>query len=345
MRRTRERRRGETRRQLRTAANDLNPIDLFTRWKAILPRREPRDLIAPSEPAGDLVREDLGSAGTPTADVAPVEDEYSHGLEVSLVLPVRDGEAFIAASLAEVGRTLDALARPYELIVVSDGSRDRTVEAAEKLAHPAVRVFHYPQHQGKGFAISLGLAQARGRLVGWLDSDLDIRPEFVTRAVAEFDRGGADAVIGSKRHPDSEVAYPRIRRVYSWGFQMLVRALFRLDVRDTQVGAKLFRREMVDTVLPLLLIKRYAFDVEVLAVGGTFGFDRVRELPVRLDYRFTGSGINTPEVRHMLVDTLAIAYRIHLRRWYARRFAAAQRERAERSAHESAQERVRAARR
>jgi glycosyltransferase involved in cell wall biosynthesis len=266
--------------------------------------------------------------------------------EISLVLPVRDGEAFIAASLAEVTRTLEAFRRPYEVIVVSDGSRDETVAVAQSVAHPAVRVFHYPQNQGKGFAISLGLAQARGRLVGWLDADLDIHPEFVTRAAEELDRGEADAVIGSKRHPESEVDYTRIRRVYSWGFQMLVRALFRLEVRDTQVGAKLFRREMLDTVLPLLLIKRYAFDVEVLAVGAAFGFDRVRELPVRLDYRFTGSGIKSPEVRRMLVDTLAIAYRIHLRRWYVRRFASVQRERTDRASQEPERERdLRAARR
>jgi glycosyltransferase involved in cell wall biosynthesis len=261
-------------------------------------------------------------------------DDVGASPEISLVLPVRDGEAFIAANLAEVMRTLEASRRPYELIVVSDGSRDGTVDAAQSLAHPAVRVFHYPQNQGKGFAISLGLAQARGRLVGWLDADLDIHPEFVTRAAEELDRSKVDAVIGSKRHPESEVGYPRIRRVYSWGFQMLVRTLFRLDVRDTQVGAKLFRREMLDTVLPLLLIKRYAFDVEVLAVGAAFGFDRVRELPVHLDYRFAGSGIKSPEVRRMLVDTLAIAYRIHVRRWYVRRFASVQRERMDRDSQE-----------
>ena len=63
-------------------------------------------------------------------------------------------------------------------------------------------------------------------------------------------------------------------------------------MRDTQVGAKVFRREMLDTVAPLLLIKRYAFDLEVLAVGAEFGFDRIEEVPVSIDYRFTGSGIN-----------------------------------------------------
>ena len=92
-------------------------------------------------------------------------------------------------------------------------------------------------------------------------------------------------------------------------------------------GAKLFRREMLDTVAPLLLIKRYAFDLEVLAVGAEFGFDRIEEVPIQLHYRFTGSGIGSAAVKRMFVDTLAIAYRIHIVHWYVRRFASLQRER------------------
>jgi hypothetical protein len=84
---------------------------------------------------------------------------------------------------------------------------------------------------------------------------------------------------------------------------------------------------VIDTVMPLLLIKRYAFDLEVLAVGAEFGFDRVDEVPVRLDYQFSGTGINANAVRHMFVDTLAIGYRIHLRHWYVRQYAALQRRR------------------
>jgi len=105
-------------------------------------------------------------------------------------------------------------------------------------------------------------------------------------------------------------------------------------VRDTQVGAKLFRREMLDTVVPLLLIKQYAYDLELLAVGAEFGFDRIRETPVRLDYRFSGSGISNAAVRRMFVDTLAIAYRIHLRHWYVRRYAALQRARTDAATQE-----------
>ena len=104
---------------------------------------------------------------------------------------------------------------------------------------------------------------------------------------------GLDFAIGSKRHPDSEVHYPPVRVVASWLFQQLVRLLFRLDVRDTQVGLKVFNRAVAEQVVPLLLVKRYAFDIELLAVARAFGFGRVKELPVRLDYRFTGSGVTS----------------------------------------------------
>lgn len=250
-------------------------------------------------------------------------------VHLSLILPVHMGAGWIEDSLRTVLDCLDRLKRPFELIVVCDGDDDLASQAALLVAaiDPRVRVFHYPQNQGKGFALSFGVAQSRGQLIGWLDADLDIEPEAIVAAVWAFERGEIDAAIGSKRHDESQVAYPLVRRIYSWGFQMLVRLLFRLNVRDTQVGAKVFRREMLTTVTPLLLVKRYAFDLEVLAVGAEFGFDRIVEVPVRLAYRFSGTGVNWRAVRNMLLDTLAIGYRIHLRHWYAKRFAALQRQR------------------
>jgi dolichol-phosphate mannosyltransferase len=250
----------------------------------------------------------------------------------SLVTPVYNGAAFIEKNLTEIIAALEGMDRPFEVIVVCDGSADDTAERARSVRDPRLRVLRYPLNQGKGVAVTCGLAHARGRLAGWLDSDLDIGPAVIVSAARLFESDDVDAVIGSKRHPDSHVAYPFIRRVYSSGFQLLVRILFRINVRDTQVGAKVFRREMLDTVVPLLLIKRYAYDVELLAVGAEFGFDRIREVPIELDYRFSGTGIGSQAVRRMFVDTLAIAYRIHMRHWYVRRFAALQRRRMEAAA-------------
>jgi glycosyltransferase involved in cell wall biosynthesis len=247
--------------------------------------------------------------------------------ELSLVTPVYNGEAYIKTSVEAMIAALDQFGSAFEVIVVSDGSADATAAEVQRIEDPRVRLVAYSDNRGKGSAIVNGVAVARGRLVAWLDSDLDIAPETIVQAARQLDEGDLDAVIGSKRHPQSRVQYPTVRRVYSWGFQMLVRVLFRVNVRDTQVGAKVFRREMLETVCPLLLVKRYAFDVEVLAVGAEFGFDRIAEAPIDLSYRFTGSGINSASVRHMFVDTLAIAYRIHIRHWYARQFASQQRAR------------------
>lgn len=248
---------------------------------------------------------------------------------VSLVTPVKDGEAFITESIEAIVAELEHLGEDFELIVVSDGSTDATVARASEVADTRVLVVDYARNEGKGYAICAGLAVARGRYVGWLDADLDIAPEVILRAVSRLQEGDVDAVIGSKRHGQSAVQYPLARRVMSTGFQLLTRVLFRVDARDTQVGAKLFRREMLDVVLPLLLVKRYAFDLEVLAVGAEFGFDRVAEIPIRLDYRFTGSGITSRAVWRMFQDVLAIGYRIHVRHWYVREYAALQRRRAD----------------
>jgi glycosyltransferase involved in cell wall biosynthesis len=248
-------------------------------------------------------------------------------LLLSLILPVHRGASWIGENLEAVLRSIDQLGRPFELIVVCDGDDDSASDEARSVAarDHRVRVFHYPQNQGKGFAVSFGTAQARGQLVGWLDADLDIDPEVIVRAVVSLEANDADAAIGSKRHSASQVDYPLKRRLYSHSYHLLVRALFRLNVRDTQVGAKVFRREMLSTVAPLLLCKQHAFDLEVLAVGAEFGFDRVLEVPVRLNYRFSGTSINWRAVRGIGLDTLAIGYRLHFRHWYAKRFADLQR--------------------
>lgn len=246
---------------------------------------------------------------------------------LSLVTPVHNGASYIEGNIRTITTALEDLDRPFEVIVVCDGCSDLTAERARDLGDPRVRVFNYAENRGKGHAIIQGVSRARGRLIGWLDGDLDIAPAMIVDAARRFDDTEIDAVIGSKRHPDSKVVYPWIRRLYSWGFQILVRVLFRINVRDTQVGAKVFRRELLDTVAPLLLVKRYAFDLEVLAVGAEFGFDRIEEAPINLSYRFSGSLINRAAVRSMFIDTLAIAYRIHLRHWYVRQFASRQRSR------------------
>lgn len=253
-----------------------------------------------------------GSAGAgPPAEIA-----------LSVVVPVYNLAGSIAQNVRVIrDRVAAGMDGRIEVIVVSDGSVDRTEEELLESELDNVRVLHYDRNLGKGYAVKIGALESRGRWVAYCDADLDLDPASLPEFAATAERDGLDFAIGSKRHPDSQVSYPTSRRIASWLFQQLVRVLFRLDVRDTQVGLKVFRREVADQVVPLLLVKRYAFDIELLAVARALGFGRVRELPISLDYQFAGSGVHPLAVVIALTDTLAIFYRLRVLRTYQRKQA------------------------
>jgi glycosyltransferase involved in cell wall biosynthesis len=241
---------------------------------------------------------------------------------LTVVVPVYNGGDEIVGNVEQIRRAVaeGIGTEALEVIVVSDGSLDDTAERLLERRHDrAIRVIHYDRNLGKGYAVKLGALSARGDWVALVDSDLDVDPASVPAYLEAARRDGLDFAIGSKRHPDSVVHYPRSRRVASGLYQQLNRALFRLDVRDTQVGLKVFSRGVVDDVVPLLLVKQFAFDLELLAVAAALGRRRVRELPVRLDYRFTGSTLSSSTVVRALWDTLAIFYRLRVLRTYQRK--------------------------
>lgn len=249
------------------------------------------------------------------------------GPYLSVVVPVFNQAASIVANLEVIRDRVHAdIGDDFEIVVVSDGSIDETEEELlGRAPEGSIRVFHYDRNLGKGFAVKLGALEARGRWIGFVDADLDLDPGSLAAYVRRAEASNLDFAIGSKRHPDSKVSYPQSRVIASWLFQQLVRVLFRLNVRDTQAGLKVFRRDIAEQVLPLLLVKRYAFDIELLAVAHAFGFTRIEEMPIHLDYRFTGSGVRSRAVMRALIDTAAIFYRLRILRYYQRqrRFAGA----------------------
>jgi glycosyltransferase involved in cell wall biosynthesis len=241
---------------------------------------------------------------------------------LTVVVPVYNGGDEIVGNVEQIRRAVsDGLpGEEIEVIVVSDGSIDGTDEQLlETRSDNGIRVIHYDRNLGKGYAVKAGALASHGDWVALVDADLDLDPASIPGFLELARAERLDFAIGSKRHPESTVRYPRSRRIASWCYQQLNRALFRLDVRDTQVGLKVFSRRVVDEVMPLLLIKRFAFDLELLAVARALGYDRVRELPVRLDYRFTGSGVGSTAALLALWDTAAIFYRLRILRTYERK--------------------------
>jgi glycosyltransferase involved in cell wall biosynthesis len=241
---------------------------------------------------------------------------------LTAVLPVYNGGEEIVDNVGVIRRALaDGLpGEEVEVIVVSDGSIDETAEQLLAARGDAgFRVIHYDRNLGKGYAVKAGALASRGDWIALIDADLDLDPASVPRFLEVARREQLDFAIGSKRHPDSVVQYPRSRRIASWWYQQLNRLLFRLDVRDTQVGLKVFHRRVVDDVFPLLLVKQFAFDLEMLAVSAALGYRRIKELPVRLEYRFTGSALGSRAIARALWDTAAVFYRLRVLRTYQRK--------------------------
>lgn len=241
---------------------------------------------------------------------------------LTIVVPVYNGGPEIVRNV-EIIRQRAAgglAAEDVELIVVSDGSIDGSAERLLASRDDlGIRVIHYDRNLGKGYAVKAGALASLGEWVALVDADLDLDPSAIPGYLAVARADELDCAIGSKRHPASSVQYPASRRLASWCYQQLNRVLFRLDVRDTQVGLKVFSREVVDEVVPLLLVKRFAFDLELLAVATALGYGRIRELPVKLDYRFTGSGVGSNAALFALWDTAAIFYRLRFLRTYERK--------------------------
>jgi hypothetical protein len=147
---------------------------------------------------------------------------------------------------------------------------------------------------------------------------MELDPANIRGFIEMMKASDCDAVIGSKRHPDSKVVYPNSRRFQSAIYQALVRLLFGLNVRDTQTGLKLFRRQVLHEVMPLLAIKRFAFDLELLVVARQLGYTKIVEAPIRLDYKFE-STVNLGSAWRVLWDTAAIFYRLRILRYYHHR--------------------------
>lgn len=230
-------------------------------------------------------------------------------MDLSLVVPSFKQADTIASDLRNLITFLDSLYCEYEIIVVIDGDIDNTAQVIQHdplLRHVVVEVL--PKNQGKGFAVRNGFLQAQGAIVGFVDAGSDIDYECIRLMIDIMRFSHADIVIGSKRHQLSEVQYPFIRRIYSLGYQILYQGLFKIAVRDTQVGLKLFRKDVIDAVLPHLKIKRFAFDLELLVVACELGYANIIESPVRIQHTFH-STVNLSVVFEMLRDTIGLFVR------------------------------------
>lgn len=237
--------------------------------------------------------------------------------KLSVVVPIYKQEKTIESDLLRIKKVLDKLRYTSELIGVVDGFADNSFKNASKVS--GVKIIGYPTNKGKGHAIRFGMAKSKGDLIAFIDAGMEIDPNGISMILEHMEWYNADIIIGSKRHPVSQVNYPFERRIISSTYQLFVRFFIGLNVTDTQLGLKVYKRKVLENILPRLIVKRYAFDLEMLAVAYSLGYRRIYEAPIKVNYNFTDL-THASTIKSMwqaFIDTMAIIYRLKILNYYS----------------------------
>jgi dolichyl-phosphate beta-glucosyltransferase len=229
---------------------------------------------------------------------------------ISVIIPCYNEERRIGKTLARITEYFQNSSLEHEILVVDNGSRDRTREIIREYAkeHHAVRLIS-KQRYGKGWAVKQGMLEAKGdfRLFTDADNSTDIShlPAFIDAA-----EQGYEVVISSRRIEGAVLTHPQppIRRMLGNIFAGLTHILVPLGIKDTQNGFKLFRGEAAEKIFRHQTSYYWAFDIEILALAQKFGF-RIKELPITW-VNDDDSKMNIKGMVRMLLEVLMIRLRL-----------------------------------
>ena len=237
---------------------------------------------------------------------------------LSLIIPVYKQEKTIVKNLRQIKRIIDKIRYPHEIIAVVDGIVDKSLQKIKNAKITGVKTIGYMKNQGKSYAVRLGMTKSKGDYVMFMDSGMEIDPNAISMLLEHMEWYDADIIVGSKRHPASFVKYSLIRRILSYGYYLFVKLLFGIKIRDTQAGIKIFRKEVLEKILPYLLEKKFAGDLEMLVVSNNLGFKRIYEAPIKLNYQLGSitSAATLQSILGIFIDTLAIFYRKKIIHYY-----------------------------
>lgn len=226
--------------------------------------------------------------------------------ELSIIVPVFNEAENIVANLDLLISEVESSFKSFEIIVVSDGSSDGTNIKVYGYNHPNLKLKSLEQNKGKGHAVRSGFKEANGAFICFIDGGMELHPKELKIFLGLIKLYQADIIIGSKRHPQSEIYYPWYRKLLSFVFQILVRILFKINVTDSQVGLKMFRREVIRSILPYLKIDRYGFDLEILCLASALGYTKILEAPIKLDYFLKNDRALVKDISHVLKVGLSL---------------------------------------
>lgn len=201
-------------------------------------------------------------------------------IALSIIVPALDEEVRLPATLRRILDWADGQRRRVEIVVVDDGSADRTAEVAVERGDSRVRLLRLPANRGKGAALRAGVAASRGAFVLVTDADLSTPIEEAAALLAALE-AGADVAIGSRKMPGATIVVhqpwlrERLGKVFTWLARQLI-----ADVSDVTCGFKAFRGAAARDIFSRVRVYDWSFDAEVLLLATRLGY-RLREVPVR----------------------------------------------------------------
>ncbi len=237
-------------------------------------------------------------------------------MELSFVIPAYNEADRLPVSLKELEAFFRDFPYPTEIIVVDDGSRDRTAEVVTDAVSrfdghkTRLRLVQNPGNRGKGYSVRHGFHESRGTVVLFSDADLSTPLHETLKVVNPILQDRFDVVFGSRDLPESKIGVHQsaFREFAGRAFNRVMRLMTGLPFADTQCGFKAFHREKLKRVFELQTIEGFAFDVEVLYLAKKFGA-RMNEVPIEWNH-VEGSkvGINSGSIR-AFADIAGIRWR------------------------------------
>ncbi|HEY7354263.1 MAG TPA: dolichyl-phosphate beta-glucosyltransferase [Terriglobales bacterium] len=226
----------------------------------------------------------------------------------SIVIPAYNEAARLGATLDRVFEYCAEEGWDAEVVVVNDGSRDDTDKLVRTRAsgNPRLRLLENPGNRGKGYSVRHGMLEANGEILLFTDADLS-SPIEQAKKLFQAIESGADVAVGSRwLQPDLQThRQSMLRQFYGRGFNLTLRVLLGLKLKDTQCGFKAFTQSAAHILFPLLTIDGWGFDAELLYIANCLGM-KVEEVPVVWSHA-TGTRISPlRDGIHMIAEVLRI---------------------------------------
>lgn len=236
---------------------------------------------------------------------------------VSILVPVYNMEKNIERNINILAEKISPFISNFEIIISDDGSEDNSKNVIEKICNENKNIIgvYSKENHGKGNALKRACEIANGKYIIFCDGDMEIDPSQLENFFDIMHKENADIVIGSKRHKNSVVNYSNVRKLISFVYFMFVKIFFHLPIQDTQTGLKLFKREAIINVFPRILVKAFAYDLEVLVACNSNG-KKIASAPVVVNPNRHFGFIKLSVLWKTFIDTLAIFYRLNIVKFY-----------------------------